>query len=159
MVLKFESEAKEIVFTKLVEKFGRKNVMYQYGIHPYDKRYPFHCDFYIKSLDLFIELNCHYSHHTHWFDENNHDDTLRRKNMLDSGKRRSINAVKIWCEKDLEKRDFAKKNKLNYLVFWDGTVYHVNKKAVPALKDFYKWFEDYDCDTDKFLKDYPQNTY
>lgn len=37
-----------IVFTELVNKFGRDDVYYQYGIHPSDKRYPYNCDFYIK---------------------------------------------------------------------------------------------------------------
>lgn len=155
----FESFGEMIVFCELVERFGRHDVFYQYGIHPSDKRYPFNCDFYIKSLDLFIELNAHYSHHTHWFDATNSDDVLRQTHMLTSGKKRNINAVKVWCETDLAKRDTARRNNLNYLVFWDGTSVSVNKKRIPALKDFYLWFNDYNCDTDRFLKDYPGNTY
>ena len=155
----FKSEAEKIVFTELVSRFGRSDVFYEYGIHPFDKRYPFNCDFYIKSLDLFIEMNGHYSHHTHWFDANNSDDVLRRKNMLATNKRRSINAIKVWCETDVKKRKYAADNKLKYLVFWDGSIVHVDKKQVPALRDFYEWFNKYDCDTDAFLKDHPGNTY
>lgn len=155
----FESEAEKIVFCELVSKFGKNDVFYQYGIHPADKRYPFNCDFYIKSLDLFIELNGHYSHHTHWFDENDSNDVLRRSHMLSSGKRRNVNAVKVWCETDVRKRSFAKKNKLNYLVFWDGSTKQISKTRVPALKDFYEWFDTYDCDTNAFLSSHPENTY
>ena len=155
----FESEAEKIVFGKLVSRFGKNDVFYQYGIHPVDKRYPFNCDFYIKSLDLFIELNGHYSHHTHWFDANNPDDILRKKHLLDSGKKRSINAVKVWCDADVNKRACAKKNALNYLVFWDGSNKQINKQRIPALRDFYEWFDTYDCDTNAFLNVYPENTY
>ena len=43
----------------LVERFGSDDVKYQY----FDKdRYPFHCDFYVKSLDLFIEVNGFWMH-------------------------------------------------------------------------------------------------
>lgn len=155
----FESEAEKIVFGKLVSRFGKNDVFYQYGIHPADKRYPFNCDFYIKSLDLFIELNGHYSHHTHWFDANNPDDILRKKHLLDSGKKRSINAVKVWCDADVNKRACAKKNALNYLVFWDGSNKQINKQRIPALRDFYEWFDTYDCDTNAFLNAHPENTY
>lgn len=155
----FESFGEMIIFYKLIERFGRDDVFYQYGVHPSDKRYPFNCDFYIKSLDLFIELNAHYSHHTHWFDLTNPDDVLRRTHMLASGNKRNINAVKTWCETDLMKRNVAKDNHINYLVFWDGTSINVNGKQVPTLKDFYLWFNEYDCDIDRFLKDYPNNTY
>lgn len=155
----FESTGEMIVFMELVNRFGRQDVMYQYGIHPFDKRYPFNCDFYIKSLDLFIELNGHYSHHTHWFNDNDPNDVNRRNMMLETGKRRNLNAVKVWCETDIKKRDFAKKNHLRYLVFWDGGNVQTNKRKTPSLKDFYIWFEEYACDVDAFLKDYPQNTY
>lgn len=155
----FESFGEMIVFCELINRFGRKDVFYQYGIHPSDKRYPFNCDFYIKSLDLFIELNAHYSHHTHWFDANNSDDVLRREHMLLSGKKRNINAVRVWCETDVEKRRIAKQNSLRYLVFWDGSNFYSNGKSTPRLIDFYSWFNGYDCDVDSFLRDYPHNTY
>lgn len=155
----FGSTGEIIMFMELVNRFGRQDVMYQYGIHPADKRYPFNCDFYIKSLDLFIELNSHYSHHTHWFDANNPNDINRRDMMSKTGKKRSINAVKVWCETDVKKRETAKMNQLRYLVFWDESNIQINKKRIPALKDFYIWFEEYECDVDAFLKDYPQNTY
>jgi len=157
---KFDSNAEKLVFFKLISKFGKHDVYYQYGLHPYDKRYPFNCDFYIKSLDLFIELNSHYSHYNHWFDENNNVDILRRKNLLDSGKKHNVDAVKTWCETDLKKRSCAKFNNLNYLVFWDGSQTKLkNGCIINNLTDFYKWFDDYNCDTERFLQDFSGNTY
>ena len=52
----FNSSKIETIYkNKLIEKFGIEDVIYQYM----DERYPFNCDFYIKSLDLFIEINSH----------------------------------------------------------------------------------------------------
>lgn len=42
-----------------------------------DERYPFCCDFYIKSKDLFIELNLHWVHGGHRFDPNNKEDLTK----------------------------------------------------------------------------------
>lgn len=157
--IRSESKYEFIIFKRLTDRFGVDDVYYHYGIHPSDKRYPYSCDFYIKSLDLFIEYNGHYSHGPHWFDVNSHDDQLRVKHLLDSGKLQNKKAVKIWCEFDVNKRNKAKAEKLKYLVFWDSSVRHVNKKQIPVLSDFYLWFNDYDCNYDSFVKDHPENTY
>lgn len=154
-----QSPSEMIVFYELIGRFGKKDVYYQYGIHPYDARYPFSCDFYIKSLDLFIEINAHYSHGDHWFDENSHDDALRRTHLMQSDSRRSRISVDTWCVNDLKKREKAKLSNINYLVFWDGSVHHENKEVVPNLKDFYEWFYEYDCDYDRFVHDHPENSY
>lgn len=154
-----QSVSEYLVFLALVDKFGVDDVIYQYGLHPYDARYPYACDFYIKSRDLFIELNGYYCHGGHWFDCNNADDISRRDNWLNSGKVRNIKAVGIWTDKDVEKRKIAKKNKLNYLVFWDGTSHRENKKNIPNLSDFKMWYDMYDCDYESFIRDFPQNTY
>lgn len=148
-----------IVFTELVNKFGRDDVYYQYGIHPSDKRYPYNCDFYIKSLDLFIELNFHYSHGKHWYDENSQDDKLRVKHLSTSDSKRSRNSLRVWTITDVEKRKKAMASNLNYLVFWDSSQHQINKKRIPNLKDFYEWLIDYDCDYEQFIKDHPNNTY
>lgn len=148
-----------VVFYELIQRFGKDDVFYEYGLHPYDKRYPFSCDFYVKSLDLFIEINVHYSHGGHWFDDTSHDDLLRKKHLMASGKKRSINAVKTWCEKDVLKRNAAKASGIRYLVFWDGRSHKLGNERVPDLSDFYKWLIDYDCNYDEFIKDNPANTY
>lgn len=154
-----KSPSEMIVFYELIQRFGKKDVYYQYGLHPYDARYPFNCDFYIKSLDLFIEINSHYSHGNHWFDATSHDDCLRRKNLLNSTSKKSVKSVETWCDKDVVKRQKAMSSKINYLVFWDGSEHQENKKKVPNLSDFYEWFLTYDCDYKKFVKDHPENTY
>jgi hypothetical protein len=47
------SKQEEKYYLFLTNKYGKDNVKRQF----YDIRYPYHCDFYIKSEDLFIELN------------------------------------------------------------------------------------------------------
>lgn len=143
----------------LVERFSADDVYYQYGIHPSDDRYPYNCDFYIRSRDLFIELNGHYTHGGHWFDAGNHDDRLRVQHLLDSGKQKSREAVRIWTELDPKKRESARKANLRYLVFWDGATVHQDRKQYPMLADFRKWLYEYDADYDRFVRDFPCNTY
>ena len=148
-----------IVFYELIERFGKQDVLYQYGLHPYDKRYPYACDFYIKSLDLFIEINAHYSHGNHWYDANHHEDVARRTHLLAANSRKSQLAVKTWCVSDVEKRTQAKASGIRYLVFWDGTQRQENHKKVPNLTDFYDWLIGYNADYDQFIKNHPENTY
>lgn len=136
------------VFVLLLDRYGKGNVYYQYGLHPYDKRYPYNCDFYIKSADLFIELNVHWSHGGHWYDENNKSDINRRNQLSASDSKRSRNSVVTWCETDVKKRLTAKNSGIKYLVFWSN-----------KLTDFYKWLNDYNCDYDSFVLDNPLNTY
>lgn len=160
----FGSLAERIVFYLLVEKFGRKDVFYQYGVHPSDARYPYPCDFYIKSQDLFIELNLHYSHGPHWYDENSQEDKLRLAQYLASDSEKVRKSLRTWCELDVEKRQKAKASKIRYLVFWDGKFVRdkhpfPGHKYRPCLRDFLKWYQDYNCDYDSFIKDFPENTY
>lgn len=153
------SQAELTVFYKLIQRFGKDDVFYSYGIHPFDSRYPFNCDFYIKSLDLFIEMNVHYSHGKHWYDSNNHDDKLRVEHLLSSKSKKSRESVQTWIKNDVEKRLKAKQSGLNYLVFWDSSCHQIDKKRYFNLRDFYEWFVDYDCDYVSFVKDHPENTY
>ena len=75
-----------------------------------------------SSLDLFIELNAHWSHGGHWFDETNPDDIALLDKWMTRAKERGSayyhQAILIWTQRDLLKREFAKENELNYVVFW-----------------------------------------
>lgn len=67
----FNASKREVeLYNKLIAIYGEYDVMAQYR----DIRYPFNCDFYIKSLDLFIELNAHWTHGEHPFDSANEAD-------------------------------------------------------------------------------------
>lgn len=124
------SKPERMAYQMLVERFGEADIESQYKT---DSRYPYACDFYVKSLDLFIELNASWLHCGHWFDENSEDDLCRLEVLMDkasTGKPMYRRAIYIWTYDDLKKRKTAVENNLNYLVFWDND-----------LKDFKEWLE------------------
>lgn len=132
----------------LIDIFGEHDVCYNEII---DDRYPYHVDFYIRSRDLFIELNGDISHGGHWFDENNVSDRHKLESYVnnmeciesETGRASKYRAmIKTWTIKDPEKRHMAQLNRLNYLVFWDGSCKSVKGKRVAKLTDFKKWIED-----------------
>ena len=111
------SKSEDKVYEILTSIFGIKDVLRNYKDK---KRYPFHCDFYIKSLDLFIECNFHWTHGGHWFNKNNKEDLKELNKILKLSKKKSYYNCKIdvWTKRDLKKKKIASKNKINYLVFW-----------------------------------------
>ena len=112
------SKPEQTLYLLLCDVFGEKNVAKQYS----DIRYPFHCDFYIKPLDLFIELNAHWTHGGHWFDENNSFDIDKLISWSSQSRNSQYyqSAIYIWTERDPMKLKCAVDNNLNYLVFWDS---------------------------------------
>lgn len=87
-----------------------------------DPRYPYHCDFYLPDVDLFIELNIYWTHGKHFFDENSQSDlqTLAKwKQKEEQGLKQYKSAIHIWTELDLQKRQCAINNNLNYIVLWN----------------------------------------
>lgn len=70
-----------------------------------DDRYPYHIDFYIKSLDIFIEINGHWTHNTHLFNPNDPADITELNILLEKAKNNSYykSAVKVWSETDPQK--------------------------------------------------------
>ena len=110
------SDPEEIYYRSLVQIYGEEDIVRQYR----DKRYPFSCDFYIKSLDKFIELNLHWTHGDHPFDSTSEDD-LKHKKLLESKAETSqyyANALYVWTDLDVRKQKIAKKNNLNYEVIY-----------------------------------------
>ena len=86
-----------------------------------DPRYPFCADIYIPELDLFIELNTHWTHHIHPFDKNYEED-IRYKNILTSKAHSNQYykiALEVWTEKDVKKLNTAYKNNLNYICIYN----------------------------------------
>lgn len=154
-----QSPVEKLIFYNLVERFGADDVYYQYGVYPDDSRYPYPCDFYIKSLDLFIEINAHYTHGDSWFDELDAEHIEMYEHLLGMNTKYAKQYIRTWVEQDVEKRRKAKKEALNYLVFWDNEYYQKDNKRHPKLTDFYLWFDQYNCDVDLFLKEHPANTY
>ena len=106
---------------KLEKFFIDNNIKYEQEWNK-DPRYPYHCDFYLPDSDCFIELNIYWTHGKHFFNKDNKEDKkilriwkTKAKNGLEQYK----NAIRIWTKLDLEKLNYAKQNKLNYIVLWN----------------------------------------
>lgn len=92
--------------------------------------YPFACDFYIPSENLYIELNAHWTRGRHAFDPLNEDDLNKLKMWQSKNTEFYKNAIDTWTVHDLKKRQIAKQNNLNYLEFWsdDDLIIYFKKK-------------------------------
>ena len=101
----------------LVEKYGKNDVFRQF----ISKEYPWHCDFYIKSLDIFIELQCMRTHGGHPYNSIEDQAKLQRwQSIANNGSRVYKNAIKVWTVSDSNKRKIAKENHLNYIEVFDS---------------------------------------
>ena len=106
---KLENES----YILLKEKYN--DIIYQYK----DKeRYPFACDFYIPSLDLFIECNYHWTHGFHLYNKNDKNDKIILNAWKEKNTEYYNNAINTWTIRDVIKYNIAKQNKLNYLIFY-----------------------------------------
>lgn len=108
------SEPERRLEAMLVAFFGRDDVQVQHR----SRRYPFACDFYVASRDLFIELNGMWTHGGHWYDESDPEDRAKVRLWTSRGTAFYLNAVRNWTERDLRKREAAREHSLNYVVFW-----------------------------------------
>lgn len=117
------SYQEDVCFDLLKEKYS--DCIRQYK----SKLYPFNCDFYIPSLDLYIEYNGSHYHHYHPFDINDDNDInelnrLKEKaensNAHKNGKKSQYdNIIYTWTILDAKKRNIAQQNNLNYIEFWN----------------------------------------
>ena len=94
------------------------------------ERYPFNCDAYIPSKDLFIEFHFDWTHGYEPFDQNN----LKLMNKLNSWKEKAKTskyykkAISTWTDLDIRKLETFINNKLNYKIFYNE-------------KEFNEWFK------------------
>lgn len=85
-----------------------------------DARYPYLCDFYDKDRDLFIEVNASWTHGYHWYDVENDVDTCKKWKVKSKKSDYYANALEVFTKRDVEKRECASANNLNYVTFWDS---------------------------------------
>lgn len=110
-------------FNTLKEKFT--DAIYQYK----DKeRYPFVCDFYIPSMDTFIECNYHWTHGGKPYKGTENDLNLI-KEWKSTNSQYYNNAITTWTIRDVKKRNIAKENNLKFLEFY-------------TFEDFKEWLNE-----------------
>ena len=117
------SKEENLCYELIKEKY--KDVIHQFRDN---KRYPFNCDFYIPSLDLFIEYQGSEFHGGKPYEgteedlqkiniwKERGDNICKNENKQNS---RYYEMIKIWSIRDVKKRNIAKENKLNYIEFWN----------------------------------------
>jgi hypothetical protein len=112
------SKQEEKFYNILLNFFNKDDIEKQYK----DTRYSndgkcFLCDFYIKSKDLFIELNGHFTHGKHPYDSNDKNDIELLEMIREKSKTKKIYKIFeiVWTKRDVLKRKCAKQNNLNYI--------------------------------------------
>ena len=109
----------EKIFNALLLKHELK-----FESHYKSNSYPFICDFYLNDFDIYIELNLHWTHGKMPYDvkSNDHKNVLkqwlyRSEELSFKSKKKTqyLNAINTWSIKDIEKRNIAIKNNLNYI--------------------------------------------
>lgn len=120
---KFRSKDEFNIYKMLVNKYGKENILTEYV----SNAYPFHCDFYIKSLNQYIEYQGHFSHgKTQYTGEYNQ---LSFINDLQKNKPEMAKIyLDTWAFRDVVKRKIAKYNCLNWCEFF-------------TMKDFEEWIK------------------
>ena len=100
------------------------------------KDYPFHCDYYIPELDLYIEYNGTWTHGFHFFDKNNQEDLNKLEEWKSKNTKYYNSAIKTWTQRDILKLETAIKNHLNYVVWFNQ-------------EQAYEWVKLYNINRDK----------
>lgn len=123
----FNTSQPEIELKEWLEnKYGVDDVFTNYQDNRYSDNsgYKFKCDFYIKSKDLFIELNLHPTHYLHPFDKTNEKDLGVLNKLKANPTKWNLTTIDVWTKRDVIKLNTAKKNNLNYLYFYQGDNYY-----------------------------------
>lgn len=115
------STTEKKMFDILSEIYPQYTILTQYE----DERYineetnnKYQCDFYIKEIDFFIELNGHYTHGPHPFNENDEEDVKLLEFYKTKNKPSYKILIDVWTKRDVSKRKVAQKNGLKYMVVY-----------------------------------------
>lgn len=117
------SKMEDTIYNELIMKFDE--VIRQYS----SLEYPYSCDFYILRLNLYLEINFHWTHGQEPF-----TGTAEQLIILNNWKEKANtskyyrNAIKVWTMLDVEKLNTFKQNNLNYIIFYN-------------IKQFEQWFK------------------
>lgn len=109
------SKAENGLEVKLRELFPDLKTQYR------SELYPFKCDFYIPSLDLYIEYNGTWTHGYKFFDKNDENDIIRLNELKEKVEKSKFytTAIEIWTVRDVLKLETAIKNNLNYVAWFN----------------------------------------
>lgn len=136
------SKYEENAYVWLIERFGIDDIVRQYKDERYvnpSNNHKYHCDFYIKSLDLFIELQMYLAHGPHPFDENSSEDIAYLNEVKEKAKVKPIYCRLLdgWAYNDVIKRNAAKVGNIKLLEIYDR---HLTRDKL--LTDIMEYYND-----------------
>lgn len=109
------SKIEEQIYERLLQNFEASDILRQYNKDP---RHPFNCDFYVKSRDLFIEVNNHPSHGGHPYNPDSREDQEILSQLQQDESRWASMIIDVWTVRDRLKIQTAQLNNLNYLMIY-----------------------------------------
>lgn len=80
--------------------------------------YPYSCDFYFPETDSYVEIQGNWTHGGKEFNANNENDLEILEFWKSKNTKYYDNAIKNWTILDVEKRNCAKNNNLNYFEYF-----------------------------------------
>ena len=133
------SDAEERLHEMLVDRFGDTDVVRQYA----SDVYPYACDFYIRSRDLYIELNGTWTHGGHWYRPGSDGDVVAKWWEKAGENPYYVSAASTWTVADMAKRAAARMAGLNYVVFWGSSLDDVALWLAMGCPDGRDWEREY----------------
>ena len=117
-----KSKDEDIIYNKLIKLYG--NVIRQYK----SDLYPYHCDYYIPEKDLYIEYNGHWTHGFEpYIGTKEQQDKVK---LWESKNTKYYNqAIYVWTELDVKKRNILKNNNINGIIFYN-------------MDEFNRWYDN-----------------
>ena len=118
--------------------FDKDDIVHHYTCD----RYPYDCDFYIKSKDLFIEYQGHWTHGTEPFDSSNESHLKTLSNLtsvIDDGQDEkkvhiAKNIIATWAQRDPRKLKTAIDNNINLiLVYPKNKTYFIHNSKITII--------------------------
>lgn len=135
------------LYEMLCNEFGADDVR-----RPYiSDVYPFACDYYISSRDLYIELNASWTHGPHWYSGSDSDLAMVSL-WRERGTKYYENAVHVWTCADVKKREMARLHGLNYVVFWDSRLRDAELWFALGCPDGQDWDRTYSWIPDRVVE-------
>ena len=112
------SKPEELYYEYLLTIYDKDDILRQYR----SEKYPFSCDFYIKSEDLYIECNYSWTHGPHPFNFSDEKDRqlLEEWELKSKNSDYYKNAIYTWTDLDVRKQEIAKNNNLNYITLYNN---------------------------------------
>lgn len=117
----YESSAEKKFKKYFINMFGEENVKQQY----FTDKYPYKCDFYIVSLDLYVEIHHAPWHNTHAYNKYSIDDNIELERLKNKHSKWYDYEIYTWTDLDVRKLETAKKNNLNFIAIYKNTITEV----------------------------------